>query len=295
MSWQIIHIGNPAKLSVQHGNLLLQQDQQEEVVIPASEISAIVIENQQVTLTAGVMGLCAKNNIVVFFSDDLHLPAGAYYPFHQHSRFCRHAHQQISWSQPFKNRLWQLIIQQKIMNQSRVLAIHHGKENKLLDRLAKLVTSGDKDNLEAQAARYYWQQLFNDFNRNSISDIRNSALNYGYSILRSAIARNLSAHGLLPVFGIKHHNELNAYNLADDIIEPYRPIVDAWVTQNQLILYADTELARKHKIELVKLLNQPVVLAEQQMTVQTGIALTCSSLLKAIQDKNPKLIHLPQL
>ena len=293
MSWQTLLISNPCKLSIKNGNILLRSLQDEDAIIAISEVSAIVIENPQVTITAVFMSCCAGNNIVVIFSDEKYTPIGVYHSFYQHSRMTKHAFLQNNWSQAFKNRAWQKIIKAKISNQQQTLIKITKQPNKQLALIVSKVQSADKNNREAFAARIYWKSLFENFKRNNTKDIRNSALDYGYSIVRSAIARSVSASGFIPAFGFHHKNELNAFNLVDDLIESFRPFVDFEVyLLNQV--NSSTKLTYQMRVDLVNILNKQVVFKQEKITLLNAIQKVVFSLLSASECKNIDLLLLPE-
>ena len=181
-----------------------------------------------------------------------HLPNGILIPFNNHSRLLKMVNIQLNATKPFKNRLWQQIVQTKVINQGKVLEYIGNERCKELFYLSALVVSGDKDNIESTAANIYFKELFSKkFTRRHENPI-NGALNYGYSIIRGAVARSLTMYGFLPVIGIHHHNELNQFNLADDLMEVYRPIVDYWVYKN---INIDSKIDPKTKVKLYNLLN----------------------------------------
>lgn len=221
------------------------------------------------------------------------MPIGVYHSFYQHSRMTKHAFLQNNWSQAFKNRAWQKIIKAKISNQQQTLIKVTKQPNKQLGLIVSKVQSADKDNREAFAATIYWKSLFDDFKRNNTKDIRNSALDYGYSIVRSAIARNVSASGFIPAFGFHHKNELNAFNLVDDLIEPFRPFVDFEVCLlNQL--NSSTRLTYQMRVDLVNILNKQVVFKQEKVTLLHAIQQVVFSLLSASECKNIDLLLLPE-
>ncbi|SFV85586.1 CRISPR-associated protein Cas1 [hydrothermal vent metagenome] len=293
MSWQTLLISNPCKLSIKNGNILLRRLEDEDANIAISEVSAIVIENPQVTMTAVFMSCCADNNIVVIFSDEKYTPIGVFHPFYQHSRMTKHAFLQNNWSQSFKNRAWQKIVKSKILNQQQTLIKITKQPNKQLSLIASKVQSADKTNREAYAATIYWRTLFENFKRNNTNDIRNSALDYGYSIVRSAIARSISASGFVPAFGFHHKNELNAFNLADDLIEPFRAFIDFEV---YLLNPSKTsiKLTSKMRADLVNILNKQVVFKQEKTTLLNAIQMTVFGLLSASEHKNIDLLSLPK-
>ncbi|SFV86451.1 CRISPR-associated protein Cas1 [hydrothermal vent metagenome] len=293
MSWQTLLISNPCKLSIKNGNILLKRLNDEDALIAISEVSAIVIENPQVTLTAVFMVSCASQNIAVIFSDKKYTPIGVFQPFYQHSRMTKHAFLQRGWSESFKNRAWQKLVKAKIHNQQQTLVKITKQPNKQLNLIASKVQSADKTNREAHAATVYWRILFENFRRNNANDIRNSALDYGYSIVRSAIARSVSASGFVPAFGFHHKNELNAFNLVDDLIEPFRPFIDHEVyLLNQS--NESTKLTYQMRTNLVNILNKKIMFKQKKTTLLNAIQQMVFSLLKASEVKDIDFLLLPE-
>ena len=187
------------------------------IQVPLEDITVIVIETNQASVTTALLSQIAEKNIALFSCDSFHMPNGCFIPFHQHSRLSQVAHLQRDMKLPLKKQIWQKIISQKITNQSKLLHFFE-KDNMPLEVLKEKVKSGDSENLEALAARRYWQILFKDFLRDQKAlDPRNIALNYGYAIIRGAVARSLVAYGLLPTFGVFHNLSLI------HISEPTRP------------------------------------------------------------------------
>lgn len=297
MGWRTIIISKPSKISLKNHNFLYSPIDGENIVVPIIDISVIIIETHQVTITSALLSRMAEENILIFSCDKKHTPNGIFTPFHQHSRFSLMVHLQIKWSEPFKKRLWQQIIQQKILNHAIVLKqLGKVKEYNELLNIQNRVKSGDSENLEAQAAKLYFSYLFNDFMRRDISDWRNSALNYGYSIIRGVIARELSASGLIPAIGIHHKNQLNAYNLADDLIEPYRAFVDFEVNaiQKDNNIPKIHELDFNHKIKLVELLQKTIYINNDKSTLLNSVNILVNSLTNATKENETKNIRLPR-
>lgn len=293
MGWRSILVSNPAKLSLQLQQLCLHPKEGEKVTVPLEDIASIVIESKEVIITSALLGAIANYKIILFSCDNYHMPNGCFTPFHQHSRHAQVAWVQSAWSEPFKKRLWQRLIQQKILHQSKVLDVFT-KENLWIKSMIARVKSGDSENLEAQAAKFYWSKLFDNFNRYSkASDSINIALNYGYAIMRGIVARAIVTHGLLPIFGIHHKSQLNAFNLADDLIEPFRPLVDRAVKEMLTIgLLEDTGINKDTKAELISLSHSNVMFKGEEVTVLTACDKTVQSLVRAGQSKEPKDLEL---
>ncbi|RYA24296.1 type II CRISPR-associated endonuclease Cas1 [Malaciobacter halophilus] len=297
MAWRSVIISKPSKISLNNHNFLYSPIDGKDIVVPIVDISVIILETHQVTITSALLSRMAEENILIFSCDKKHTPNGIFTPFHQHSRFSLMVHLQIKWSEPFKKRVWQQIIQQKIANQASVLKqLDKTKEYKELLNIQKRVKSGDIENLEAQAAKLYFNYLFNNFMRRDVSDWRNSALNYGYSIIRGVIARDLSASGLIPAIGIHHKNQLNSFNLADDLIEPFRAFVDLEVDkiQKENNIPKIHELHFNHKIKLVELLQKTVYINDEKSTLLNSSSIVINSLVGATKDNEFKSLKLPR-
>ena len=298
MGWRTIIVSKPSKISLKNHNFLYAPIDGDDIVVPLIDISVLILETHQVTITSALLSKIAEKNIVLFSCDKKHTPNGIFIPFHQHSRFSLMVHLQTKWSEPFKKRLWQQIIQQKIKNQANVLKqINKQRGFKELINIALKVKSGDSENLESYSAKLYFNYLFNGFKRRDICDWRNSALNYGYSIIRAVIARDLSASGLIPALGLHHKNQLNAFNLADDLIEPFRAFIDYEVNkifnnQNLPIIH---ELTFEHKVKLVELLQKTISINDEKYTMLNASSIVVNSLVNATKENDPKKINLPRL
>jgi CRISPR-associated protein Cas1 len=267
----------------------------EEIALPLEDICAIVIETQQATLSAPFLDALAQQGSLLFVCDRTHTPSGIFLPFHQHSRYAKTARLQAKWSVPFKKRVWQRLVKQKILNQATLLSHYGNASANRLKALADKVQSGDADNKEAQAAAIYWQSLFKDFSRNDL-DLRNSALNYAYSIARGAVTRSIVSAGLIPAFGVHHSSELNAFNLADDFIEPFRPVVD------QLTVELIGVESRKDRIMLSKdersklsgVLGRYVLVGENKTMLFSAIDSAVFSLVRAAAIGDWDELELPE-
>lgn len=297
MGWRTVIISKPSKISLKNNNFLYTPEYSQSITVPLSDISVIILETHIVTITSALLSRLADENILVFSCDKKHTPNGIFTPFHQHSRFSLMVHLQTQWSEPFKKRVWQKVIIQKILNQSQVLAlIGKKKESKELQNIASKVKSGDKDNLESYSAKLYFSYLFKDFMRRDVSDWRNSALNYGYSILRGVIARDLSASGFIPALGVHHKNQLNSFNLADDFIEPYRAFVDFEVYKmyKEQKLPKHYELTIEHKVQLLELLQKSIKIDNEKYTMLHSTSVMINSLINSTKEQDFKHILMPR-
>lgn len=300
MGWRSVVIANPAALMLEDRALAITQGGNTARVM-LEDISVLVLDHPQISLTAPLLSACAEAQIAVLTVNAAHLPNGVLLPYLPHSRALKVMSAQLALTQPERKRLWQRIVQFKIRNQAAVLT-RSGQpdEARRLEQLAREVRSGDPDNCEAQAAQIYFRGLFDPQFHRGQSRFHNAALNYGYAVVRAAIARTLTGYGFLPAFGLFHHSEQNAFNLADDLIEPYRPLVDAAV----LAHYPeepDRELEPADKGRFVALLHEDVTLSshsteEGNCTLLAAIEATVSGLSGIMLQNAPhERLALPRL
>ena len=228
-----LYFSNPLYLHTEKKQLVVKSksDQLKLSSIPIEDIGMVVIDHPEVSLSHYTINALIAENASILWCDEKHMPNGLVLPMSANHTYTEKLRYQVAASVPLKKQLWKQTIQQKIKNQAAVL-ISQGKSGDALFKMASRVASGDPDNLEAQAAALYWSHLFgedSEFTRSRYGEPPNDLLNYGYAILRSIVARSLVASGMLPAIGIFHKNKYNPFCLADDIMEPYRPIVDHWV------------------------------------------------------------------
>lgn len=275
---------------------MLIQQSKNEFTIPLEDIAVIVVESPETVITIPLLSALAQNGITLLTCDEQFLPCGQWLPFSQYHRQLKTLKLQFEASLPQKKQLWQVIIQQKIRNQAFVLEQSvHPIEAKKLHIMADNVKSGDKENLEAQAALLYFQTAFGKEFRRWQENHINSHLNYAYSVLRSAVARALVQYGWLPSLGLFHHSELNPFNLADDFIEPFRPLVDLMVWHLWQQRQLESGLTPITKQKLIGLLHYQMRFNEQTFSVLAAIDRTISSLQVALLSKNAKLLKLPEM
>ena len=290
-----LYFGNPAYLSLREEQLVikipevetseklpLEFKKESERTIPIEDIGVVVLDNKRITITTGAMEALLENNSALISCNDRSLPVGLMLPLTgntlQNERF-RH---QLNASLPLKKQLWQQTVKQKVTNQSHVLNTYTLTETSCMQRWINDVKSGDTENVEAKAAAYYWKNIFPDiknFVRGREGEPPNNLLNYGYAILRAVIARALVGSGLLPTLGIHHHNRYNAYCLADDIMEPYRPYVDELVIQ---IMQEDdySDLTRNIKAKLLQIPVLNVTINGKRSPLMIAAGITAASLFK---------------
>ncbi|WP_040976514.1 type II CRISPR-associated endonuclease Cas1 [Necropsobacter massiliensis] len=295
MSWRSLLISKGGKLSLKNNQLLIWQEEKE-FSVPLEDIAIIVVECREVVITAPLLSAFGLYGITLLTCDEQCLPCGQFLPFNQYCRQYKTLKLQLEMSQPLKKQLWRKIVKQKILHQSWVLKeIGCEAESQRLEKMAKQVKSGDKDNLEAQSAVLYFHTLFGKkFSRKTENNI-NAHLNYAYIVLRSAVARSLVLHGWLPQFGIFHCNELNAFNLADDFIEPFRPIVDLRVWQLWENGTLSEHLSPSTKQSLIKLLHYQMTFQQETLSVLAAIDGCVGSLQTALLNKNADWLKMPEI
>ena len=285
---------NPAHLSLRNHQLVvkLQLDPSQPVTIPIEDIGVVLLDHQQISITHGALSALVGNNAAVVTCDDRHLPTGLLMPLEGNTLQSERFADQIDASLPLRKQLWQQTVSQKILNQAAILHELTGTEVRCMKVWAESVKSGDSDNLEGRAAAYYWRNMFDaQWCRDREGDWPNPLFNYGYAILRAIVARALVGSGLLPTLGIHHHNKYNAYCLADDIMEPYRPYVDRAVIQ----IYADYPDAIEITTELKRrLLDIPVMDVEidrRRSPLMVAVTQTTASLAKCYSGEARKLVY----
>ena len=295
-----ICFSNPVYLSLKDAQLVIKmrksssEDKPQEITRPIEDIGVVVLENRQISITSGVLDALLSNNCAVITCNDRHMPVGLFLPLDGNTIQSERFRFQINASLPLRKQLWQQTIQYKIRNQSAILKQHSDINTKCMDVWANEVRSGDPDNLEARAAIYYWKNLFGqfqDFTREREGDCPNNLLNYGYAILRAVTARALVASGMLPTFGIHHHNRYNAYCLADDIMEPYRPFVDRLVYEIIKCYGTDLEITKEIKSELLTIPTLDISINGKRSPLMVGISQTTSSLYKCFSGELRKIAY----
>ncbi len=292
MGYKQVIINNNYKLKLKTSCLnIYNVDTEEEHKIPLEDIDTIVINSTMSTVSALLLSEIAKHNIALYICDDKQMPVGVFTPYNRYHRQNLVMEQQIYMTDSFKDRLWKEIIMVKIFNQGSLLKVLQKEGYKELLVMAKNVKNGDETNREAYGAKLYYKNLFVDFKRGNI-DTTNIAMNYGYAILRGAISRSVVARGFAPSLGLHHCNQLNNYNLADDIIEVFRPFVDRYVALN---ITNNNDFTQKNKKELVNLLNEKCMINKKRYNISEAINIVVNSLYKSIVNKDTKRLLLPSL
>ena len=294
MAWRIIGIQNPSRLSLRDNQLTITQN--EEVSLPIEDIDALILDSYGITATANLLTELATNSTTVVICNEKHLPTSVLLPYSQHSRQAKVSRLQLNMSQPLKKQLWQRIVMQKISNQADVLQ-YFSLNDIPLRQYAIQVKSGDSTNRESIAARAYFDQLLDDATRRK-PIWHNAALNYGYAMVRSHIARHIAARGLVASQGIFHHSELNGFNLADDLIEPYRAVADLFVLKKLAPFHIgeqDASLTKQDRQALVDILNYHVIIQNKRFTLKHAVEKTVESFIDSIGAKEAGKLLLPKI
>jgi len=289
----VLYIANPCYLSIKDSNIIISTEKDGVTRVPIDDISVVVLENNYSSMSSAFMSHLAEKNIVLFTCDSNFMPNGIFLPFHQHSRYTEVSNQQLEWSEPFKKSIWKKIVTNKVQNQIGLLEYFEFNTFEMTPYISK-IKSGDSGNVEAIVASYYWSIIFSNtlhyYTRN-MDDIRNSALNYGYAIVRSAVGRGLVASGFTPFFGVHHKNKLNSFNLVDDLIEVFRCVVDreVYVMFEEEGL-ADEVLSKDIKRRLISLLESTFIIDNKKYSLLSAIGVYVDSLKRATKTKNSDLL-----
>ncbi len=282
-----------AKISSKNEQLQIILDTDEHYSVPIEDINSVMIESDHVQISSHALQKLVLNGTATYFCDRQHMPCGILLPLNVHSRQLKRINNQLSVKKPLNKQLWQQIVKQKIINQAECLRICERDGYQELYNLHKKVQSGDGTYLEAQAAAKYFRLLYGENfrrlnNKGPLEncDIINSALNYGYAILRGAIARTLVVYGFEPSLGIFHHNETNRFNLADDLLEPYRAIIDLYAAE----YITGDKLLPQDKQNLYGILNFEVISGNEKHSVIYSIERMIKSLTAAYQNNGGQLI-----
>ncbi len=296
MNKQTLVITHPAHLAVRQDQLIIYlKKSAQEAQRPIEDLALVLLAHREITLTHPLLSALAAKNVSLLVTNSSHLPNGLLFSLDYHCTQRERLDLQLNASLPMKKQLWKRVVQAKIDQQARLLQqMQCNTASHQLRRLARQVQSGDRTCLEAQAARIYWKNLLGpSFIRDREGAPPNQALNYGYTILRAATARALAAHGLFVMLGIHHKNRYNAFPLADDIMEPYRPFVD-WTVAHLATPHA-AELRKEDKIALLNSLTLDCYFSDKRTTLGTALEETAMSLVSALRENNAPALHFAAL
>lgn len=292
--FRTVYVSQGQQLNIKN-NWLIIKDDSKNSAIPLDDIQALIIDNLQTMISSYTLCMLAKNGINTILCNDKHLPVCNILSLNNHYKSSSVLKDQISLSKNIKDILWQNIIDAKISNQIKVLQLNN-VDDFILSKLKQLkltLLPGDTTNREAVCSRIFFYQLYGKNFKRFNYDNLNIALNYGYSIIRTAIARSLTVHGYNCALGIHHKNQFNSFNLADDFIEPFRPLVDLYIHKNQKIFLE--KLTKKHRLLLINLLNHTVLLKNKQFKLYIAIDKYINSFTAYINSQNIDNFLLPKI
>lgn len=297
MSYKIVHISKPCKIKVYNHNLIIVAKDESFLKVGIKDLDFLLIDSRMFSITGHALELISRYKIATLFVDEYSHPSSILLPYHQYSLFGEMAYIQIGITYQFKAECWKYIIESKVYNQSSVLQYFESPKYQILLDISKSIELNDKTKGEALSARIYWKALFGrDFLRDQKSkDIINSMLNYAYSLIRACMARSISVVGFLPVFGICHHSKYNAFNLVDDLIEPFRALVDLYIVKlinSKKPNILDTDL--KH--DILQMLSVEIVNINQgQSTFIKAIEIFVQSYKQAVLQNSISKLKIPTI
>lgn len=288
-----LYFGNPAWIRTLNEQLVVERKDEESITVPIEDIGIVILDNFQLSISQAVMAKLLENNVALITCDSTHHPVGLMLNLDGNTLQSQKFQLQADASIPLKKQLWAQTVIAKIRNQAGVL-LEQRQETKYLISLAETVKSGDSGNYEAKAASYYWKRVFPEylnFTRERFGAPPNNLLNYGYAILRAIVARGLVGSGLLPTLGIFHRNQYNAYCLADDIMEPYRPYIDRIVFQIVRNNGNYLDLSPGIKKQLLEIPVIDVKIDGKKSPLINAISRTTSSIVKVLEGRNRKILY----
>ena len=288
---RVLCFENPARLSLKLAQMVVEL-QDVTRTLPIEDIGVVILDHKQITITHALIDALLANNVAIVTSNDKHLPVGLMLPLDGNTLQSERFRTQIDASEPLKKQMWQQTIVAKILGQAHVLGTQHIEHNNMF-KWAKDVRSGDTDNMEARAAAYYWRNMFekDSFIRDPQGLPPNNLLNYGYSVVRAMMARALVGAGLLPTFGIHHHSRYDAYCLADDIMEPYRPFVDMKVLEIWKDGGETSDISSEQKRQLLGITTMDVTISGHRSPMMLAIQTTAQSVQKCFSGEARKIIY----
>ncbi len=288
---RVLCFENPARLSLKLAQMVVEL-QDVTRTLPIEDIGVVILDHKQITITHALIDALLANNVAIVTSNDKHLPVGLMLPLDGNTLQSERFRAQIDASEPLKKQMWQQTVVAKILGQAHVLGTLNIEHNNMF-KWARDVRSGDTENIEARAAAYYWRNMFEKdaFIRDPFGLPPNNLLNYGYSIVRAMMARALVGTGLLPTLGIHHHSRYDAYCLADDIMEPYRPFVDMKVLEMWQAGGLTSNISSEQKRELLGITTMDVNISGHRSPMMLAIQTTAQSVQKCFSGEARKIIY----
>jgi len=278
-----LYIGNPSYLKLQDNQVKVTDPEngKEKGSVPVEDVALLMLDHYQITISHQLIVALQLNNVAIISCDGRHLPLALMLPMYGHVEHSERLRHQINISEPLRKQLWKQTVEAKI-SQQMLLLKKLKKPHAPLNEYVNQVKSGDSSNMEGIAAQYYWKQLLSNFSRERDGEYPNNLLNFGYAVLRSIVARALVSSGLNPTLGIFHRNKYNAYCLADDIMEPYRPYVDYLVYRWHNDYPDQVELNREAKSYLLQVATHDVFIMQKLRPLMVAVSTTTASLYKCM-------------
>lgn len=290
MAWRIVHIKEGDVLRLRLDNLEVRK-KDDKVYIPLSDITMIVLEGNRTTITTKLLSRLSQNNIGLVICDDNYLPVGIYLPYGQYHHYSKRVIKQATWTTEQKALIWQQVIGQKMNNQlayARFCGVEQERLELMEDLIANLI-AGDTTNREGHLAKVYFDSLYGKSFTRDDDNLINAGMNFGYAILRSCMARIVVGNGLVTMLGIFHKNEFNSFNLVDDLMEPYRPLMDYWV--NKYVLIEDNDyLSYESRLKIIEFMNQKIISSGKKISIDNSMQEYVASFITAMENDDPSLL-----
>lgn len=290
LGWRIVHVkeGDVLRLRLDSLEVLKKENK---VYIPLSDITMIVLEGNRTTITTKLLSSLSQNNVGLVICDDKYLPVGIYLPYGQYHHYSKRVIRQAEWTKEQRGLIWQSVIKQKMTNQvdyARFAGVDEGRLNLMQDLISNLLV-GDTTNREGPVAKVYFDSLYGKSFTRDDENLINGAMNFGYAILRSFMARIVVGNGLVTMLGIFHHNEFNSFNLADDLMEPFRPLMDYWVNE-YVIDDKQDYLSYEARLKIIEFMSQKIKIQNKKMTIDNAMQEYVTSFISAIDEQDPALL-----
>lgn len=290
LGWRIVHVkeGDVLRLRLDSLEVLKKENK---VYIPLSDITMIVLEGNRTTITTKLLSSLSQNNVGLVICDDKYLPVGIYLPYGQYHHYSKRVIRQAEWTKEQKGLIWQSVIKQKMTNQvdyARFAGVDEDRLNLMQDLISNLVV-GDTTNREGPVAKVYFDSLYGKSFTRDDENLINGAMNFGYAILRSCMARIVVGNGLVTMLGIFHHNEFNSFNLVDDLMEPFRPLMDYWVNE-YVIDDKQDYLSYEARLKIIEFMSQKIKIQNKKMTIDNAMQEYVASFISAIDEQDPALL-----
>lgn len=290
MGWRIVHVKDGDILKLRLDNLEIHK-KDNKVYIPLSDITMVVLEGNRTTITTKLLSSLSQNNVGLVICDDKYLPVGIYLPYGQYHHYSKRVIKQSQWTKEQKGQIWKNVISQKMNNQlayAKFVGVDSDRLELMQDLISNLVV-GDTTNREGPVAKVYFDSLYGKTFTRDDDDLINAAMNFGYAILRSCMARIVVGNGLVTMLGVFHRNEFNSFNLVDDLMEPYRPLMDYWVNKYVIDDKKDY-LSYEARLKIIEFMNQKIQIQNKKMTIDNSMQDYVASFVAAMDEQDPSLL-----